>query len=156
MKHPKSKICIGRREFAELPLLSTGRIEVKIDTGAYTSALHCSDIRILELPEGDFVEFRMFDATHPSFEQKWCRVPVSRHKIIRSSNGETDHRIVIRTIIRLAGLDFITDFSLTDRSAMRYPVLLGRKALIRRFTVDVSRLHTDGKLPNSKTTNFKL
>jgi hypothetical protein len=153
MKQSKPKICIGRRELAELPLLNTGWIEVKIDTGAYTCALHCSDIKTHKTQQGDFVEFRLFDATHPSFEQKWHRLPIAKHKIIRSSNGETDHRIIIRTVIRLAGLEFVTDFSLTDRSAMRYPVLLGRKALKRRFLVDVDRLHTNGRPQQIKSQN---
>jgi hypothetical protein len=144
MKPSQPTICIGRRELAELPLLNTGKIEVKIDTGAYTSALHCTDISIQESTQGEYVEFRLFDAEHPSFNQNWHRLPIAKHKIIRSSNGETNHRILIRTMIRLAGLDFVTDFSLTDRSAMRYPVLLGRKALRGRFLVDIGRVHTGG------------
>ena len=37
---------IGRREFVDFPLLGVFKIEAKIDTGAYTSSIHCSEIYI--------------------------------------------------------------------------------------------------------------
>ena len=63
-------------------------------------------------------------------------------RAIRSSNGEVQLRYVIRTVVRLYGQDFNTEFSLADRSDLRHPVLLGR-ALLRqgRFVVDVARRH---------------
>jgi hypothetical protein len=37
---------IGRREFVDFPLLGVYHVEAKIDTGAYTSSIHCSEIYI--------------------------------------------------------------------------------------------------------------
>ena len=42
-KKHKIKI-IGRREFVAFPLLRIDKVEAKIDTGAYTCAIHCNDI----------------------------------------------------------------------------------------------------------------
>ena len=37
---------IGRREVVDFPLLGVFKIVAKIDTGAYTSSIHCSEIYI--------------------------------------------------------------------------------------------------------------
>lgn len=38
------KIVIGRQDVADLPALNIFGIPIKIDTGAYTSSLHCHNI----------------------------------------------------------------------------------------------------------------
>ena len=38
------KIVIGRFEKADFPLLDLENISIKIDTGAYTSSIHCDNI----------------------------------------------------------------------------------------------------------------
>ena len=59
---------------------------------------------------------------------------------IRSSNGEVQERYVIRAAVQLYGELFEAEFSLSDRSDMKYPVLLGRSLLRQgRFVVDVAR-----------------
>jgi hypothetical protein len=43
-------------------------------------------------------------------------------------------------VVQLYGQDFETEFSLSDRSDMKYPVLLGRSLLRQgRFVVDVAK-----------------
>ena len=48
---PKTKRIklIGRREYVDFPELNIFKVEAKIDTGAYTSALHCHDISLKEI-----------------------------------------------------------------------------------------------------------
>ena len=58
---------------------------------------------------------------------------------VRSSFGETELRYCIRTWIKLGRKKIRSEVSLTDRSDMRYQVLIGRKTLNKRFTVDVSK-----------------
>jgi hypothetical protein len=50
---------------------------------------------------------------------------------VRSSNGQQEWRYVIRTRLLLGGLDFPIELTLTDRSNMRHPMLLGRRAMRR-------------------------
>ena len=60
--------------------------------------------------------------------------------------GEVQERYVIRAVVRLFGEDFETEFSLSDRSDMRYPVLLGRSLLRQgRFVVDVMRRNVSAR-----------
>ena len=55
---------------------------------------------------------------------------------ITSSNGETQVRYVIKTPLRIGDLEFRAEISLADRSDMKFPMLIGRSALRRRFVVD--------------------
>ena len=51
------------------------------------------------------------------------------------------------TLLRLFGEDFEAEFSLSDRSDMKYPVLLGRSLLRQgRFVVDVARRNLSYKV----------
>jgi hypothetical protein len=65
-------------------------------------------------------------------------MPVSEIRQVKSSNGTTQERIFIKTLLQLFSLDFETELSLTDRKSMKYPMLIGRKFLEDRFIVDVS------------------
>lgn len=48
MSKPKanSTIVIGRRDKVDFPELGLKNIDVKVDTGAFTSSIHCHDIRL--------------------------------------------------------------------------------------------------------------
>jgi hypothetical protein len=63
---------------------------------------------------------------------------------VKSSNGEKSRRYLISTSVRLGAHRVRTQFTLFDRSDMRYQVLLGRKFLRGRFVVDVSGKHLLG------------
>jgi hypothetical protein len=43
--------------------------------------------------------------------------------------------------IRIGGKKIKSQVTLTDRSDMRYHILLGRKTLYKKYAVDVSRIH---------------
>ncbi len=65
-------------------------------------------------------------------------MPVYEIRTVKSSNGTTQERIFIKTIVQLYGLKFETEISLTDRKSMKFPMLIGRNFLENRFLVDVS------------------
>ncbi|MEJ8756296.1 RimK/LysX family protein [Pontibacter sp. H259] len=134
------KRLIGRREMVALPELEIEEIEAKIDTGAYTSAIHCSDIHEETTADGNKVIcVELLDPSHPQYNHKKLRFAEYDLREIKSSFGEVQERYVIRTTIKLFEEEINAEFSLTDRSDMKYPVLIGRKLLKGRFIVDVSR-----------------
>jgi hypothetical protein len=140
----KSQIkIIGRREFIDFPLLGISTIEAKIDTGAYTSAIHCDEITVIKNSNGkDILIFKLSPTeTHEcdSFSKK----------IIKNSFGEMEERYVIKTIIHIGKKKINTIISLTNRDNMRYPVLIGRRAIKGKFLVDVSLVHTNGIKPSN-------
>jgi len=139
-KQKAEKKIIGRRELVSFPDLNIEEIEAKIDTGAYTSAIHCSDIHEELRPNGTKVIcLDLLDPSHPQYNHKKLEFAAYDLREIKSSIGEKQERYVIRTKIKFFDEVIEAEFSLSDRSDMKYPVLIGRKLLKGRFIVDVSR-----------------
>ena len=146
LKPKPEKRVIGRRELVALPDLDIAEIEAKIDTGAFTSAIHCSDIHEETAPDGKkIICLELLDPSHPQYNHKKLRFAEYDLRDIKSSFGEVQQRYVIRTTIELFGEVIEAEFSLSDRSDMKYPVLIGRKLLKGRFIVDVSRKNVSHK-----------
>ncbi|MBF0278811.1 MAG: ATP-dependent zinc protease [SAR324 cluster bacterium] len=135
----REKKIIGRLEKVNFPDWEIFGLEAKIDTGAYTSSLHCSDIDIVLREGKEWVRFSILDSSHPYFQNTHLFSPLLKEKKVKSSSGETEHRVFIKSRIYIFGKSYLTDLSLTNRSEMKYPVLLGRKILRNRFLVDVSK-----------------
>lgn len=130
---------IGRLERVDLPELDLFGLHAKIDTGAYTSSLHCHRIESFESGDSEMVRFNLLDPSHDAYNEKLFQLPVFKSKKVKSSNGQSEERIIIKTKIILSGKKISAQLSLTDRSEMRYPLLIGRKLLKGRFLVDVNR-----------------
>lgn len=129
------KQTIGRKEYISLPELGLYKLKCKIDTGAYTSSLHCKDIVI----KGDgYVYCIPLDENYEAYEQTVVKFPLLRQKGVKSSNGLARLRAYIKTKALFFGKEYPIVLSLTDRTDMKYPILIGRKFLKNRFLVDVS------------------
>lgn len=130
-KVKREKIVIGRLDIVDLPDLGVQDIHAKIDTGAYRSSMHCKKVRL----EGELLKFTLHtDEGYKEYETKeW------EQKMVKSSNGKSQERYVIKTVLRIFGKNYKTSISLTDRSEMKNPLLLGRKLLNGRFIVDVAQ-----------------
>jgi len=133
----KNKIIIGRYDVIDLPELDIYEITAKIDTGAYTSAIHCSRIKLQKENDIEYLIFKI----PGSHQKKMFRVSDFKLKNIKSSSGHSETRFVIKTKVLLFGKVIKTEFSLANRSEMKFPVLLGRKLLKDRFIVDVSEIN---------------
>lgn len=128
----KSKLIIGRLERANLPDFELENQVVKIDTGAYTSSIHIFSVR--EVDDRLEVQFKEENATKIYFTE-W------KTKNVKSSNGVADRRYTISGHIEIGGIVYKTPFTLTNRGGMRYPILIGRKLLSRKFIVDSSKVN---------------
>lgn len=130
---------IGRTELVDIPAWDLFELSAKIDTGAYTSSLHCHHIESYEDSDKTMVRFNLLDPTHDVYNDKLLELPVFKTKDVKSSNGLTEERIIVKTDLVLAGQKLRAELSLTDRSEMRYPLLIGRKLLKGKFLVDVGQ-----------------
>ena len=131
------RLVIGRKDRANLPLFKLQNVPVKIDTGAYTSSIHCDRIEKVTIDGKEMLEVIFFDLKKevaPTFY-----FDNFSEKRVRSSTGEMESRFVIQGDIELFGRVFKTPFSLSKRMRMRYPVLLGRKLLNKKFVVDPAK-----------------
>lgn len=130
----KARITIGRLEHIALPGLGVERVQAKVDTGAFRSALHYQKVRTRTVhgKKQLVVTFLMARKRVTMVFKRYQRVSV------KSSNGETSRRWLISTRVKLNGHTVRTQFTLFDRSDMKHQVLLGRKFLRGRFVVDVA------------------
>ena len=126
---------MGWRELVDLPGIGLSGIPAKIDTGARTSSLHA---RVLEQFERDGKPYVRFAVDWDDFAHEGEAVRVD-WRGITSSIGETQRRFVIKTPLRIGSVEFRAELSLADRSDMKFPMLIGRTALRRRFVVDSGR-----------------
>ncbi|WP_152000783.1 MULTISPECIES: RimK/LysX family protein [unclassified Imperialibacter] len=133
----KSSYTIGRNDIIDLPELDLFNIKAKIDTGAFTSALHCSRIKVSDREGTPIVSFQISGATIGRKGSTKFETSDFTQRKIKSSTGHIENRVIIKTRLVLFGKKFRTEFSLTDRSGMKFPVLLGRKFLKKGFVVDV-------------------
>lgn len=127
---------VGWREWPGLPGLGIARIHAKLDTGARTSALHANSIETF-LRDG--VAQVRFDVTGEEESAPWHEASIIDRRLVRSSNGETEMRIVIRTDLALAGSIWPIEVTLTNRDRMDLPMLVGREALAGRLLVDAEK-----------------
>lgn len=139
------KQVIGRREKIDFPELDLYHIDAKVDTGAYTSALHCHDISIHKHTDGKTVQFYLLDPTHSNYNHRKIELPVFDERRIKNSFGQVQKRVIIKTRVSMFGKNFPIELSLTDRSKMEYPILLGRKFIKSRFIVDISKVNVSYK-----------
>lgn len=135
MNKQKEKIVIGRREYVDFPELNLFGIEAKIDTGAYTSALHCEKI----YEENGQLYIQIFPDTKIICIKNYAK------KLIKNSSGISEERYIIKTLLMMSKRKIRISLSLTNREKMKYPVLLGRKATKGKFIVDVDKMYVTSK-----------
>lgn len=132
------KKIIGRIEKIGFPNLSIDKLDAKVDTGAYTSSLHCHNIKIVKKGNSEYVQFSLFDPEHPSYNNTLFESKLEKIRSVKSSNGLVQERYTIKETALFAGKKRVIELTLSDRSAMKYDLLLGRKFL-QNFLVDVSK-----------------
>lgn len=144
----------GWREWVSLPEWGIPFIKAKLDTGARSSAIHAFDVREVHDGEAHLVEF----AIHPwqrSDEGVLTRAPVLERRAVRSSNGQSEERLVVPMTVELLGRAITTEVTLSNRDEMGFRMLIGRSALAGNVLVDSGSSYLGGKPPKSvRRTNW--
>ncbi|MEC8442988.1 MAG: ATP-dependent zinc protease [Pseudomonadota bacterium] len=113
--------------------------QAKVDTGADTSSIHADDIEEFKRDGQRWVRFHVHFKSQMAQIDQACEARVVEKRTITSSNGRGNRRYIIETTMTLGGKTFVAEVSLSHRGSMKYPMLIGRKAISGRFLVDVSR-----------------
>lgn len=134
----EDKKVIGRAERVTFPELDLDNVHARIDTGAKTSALWASSVFVHD----GVLEVVLFGEDNPYFTGKPIRFERFEPVAVASSSGHVQKRYKVRLLVRLKGKKVRAWFTLADRSAQVYPVLIGRNVLLGKFVVDVKKGHT--------------
>ncbi len=136
---------IGWKETIDLPILGIYGLPAKIDTGARTSVLHCSHIRLVKKGRKRYVEFRPLDERFEHQPNAYI-FPFHSERRIKNSFGQEENRYIINTTISLFNTFYEIELSLRNRASMEFPVLLGRSFIRKKFIVDVSLANLSKKV----------
>src|SRR5687768_1053015 len=102
---------LGRSDRVDLPGLGLYNIHAKIDTGAFTSSLHCSRAEVVD----GQLEFVLLDDEHPEFTGMKFVVKEFTEREIKNSFGVAERRYVITTTVKIFTEEITAEFSLSDR-----------------------------------------
>lgn len=137
---------VGWKEFVSFPEWGIRNVLAKIDTGAKTSAIHAEEIT--ELPSGA-VRFRVI-LDRKSGHAVEVEAPAVRTSKVKPSTGVRQERHVVEAIIRIGKHRYKIDVSLVARKNMMCRMLVGRRALARRFVVDSAKQFLQSGKPGLK------
>lgn len=147
-KKPKIKLkrTIGRFELIDLPDLNLKDIPAKIDTGAYTSSIHCDKIQIVIKEGNKFLKAHFYSLSGKKKKKHILYFLEFEKKRIKNSFGKSEWRYVVKKKVKIFDELIETDFSLSNRTNLKFPVLLGRKFLKGKFVVDVAKSNLNKKI----------
>jgi hypothetical protein len=135
LKRKRVKTLLGRTDIVDFPLLELRGVSIKVDTGAYTSSFHCHS----SVEKDNILICEFLDPLHDKYVERKFSFGEYKQKKVKSSNGKIESRFFIKTKISIFKKSYSIDLSLTERGSMRFPVLIGRKFLSRKFVVDTSK-----------------
>lgn len=131
------KTIVGETEVVLLPEVGLS-LPARIDTGAATSSLDAENIQSFERNGNRWVRFTIRDPVTGA-ESVVERRRVRRVRIIQSTMDEGEVRPVVEMRLTIGNLTQVSEFTLTSRGHLEYPMLIGRNVLRDVMLVDVSR-----------------
>ncbi|MBL6998019.1 MAG: ATP-dependent zinc protease, partial [Phycisphaerales bacterium] len=108
---------IGWREWISLPDLGVDKISAKVDTGASTSSLYATHIKVFEQDNKEFAKFRVTYGKPGKRKFSTTEAPLVGFRKIKSSSGETEERPVILTSVCIMGQCWKSEITLTSRQS---------------------------------------
>lgn len=141
---------IGSTEYIKI----FGRsVPAKIDTGADSSAIWASDIKITK---DNILKFKLFAPESPFYTGKVIKRKDFKVSQVKSSNGQTEIRYCTTLSVNISGKQIRVSFNLSNRSRNQFPILIGRRTIKNKFLVDVSERAIIPKTSATLTLNRKL
>ncbi len=143
------KLTLGWREWVGFPALGLPYVKAKIDTGARTSALHATHIRVVRRGGKRFIRFKTHPIQHNTAHIVECIAPLVDRRFVTDSGGSKELRYIIEIPIQLGDKEWPIEISLTNRKRMRFRMLLGRTALTHCIIQPASS-YINGKVLKNK------
>jgi len=122
----KRRKTIGCLEYVAFSELGVKDVLAKVDTGAYSGALHCTGIKVVKRGKDKQRILKFTPLGKKSLAQE---VTEFEETYIRSATGHRQKRFIITTTIECGGRSYTTKIGLSDRRDMKREALLGRRFL---------------------------
>ena len=143
------KMVLGRVEWIWVDKLQR-YLKARVDTGAKSSSIHATDIQYFERDGKSWVRFNMFThkripLVNPDNPKQVVSAPIFEAPVLRTvkikqaSAANMEKRPIIKMRVRVGEYEDDVEFTLTKRTNMLYPVLLGRTFLQDIAVVDVGQ-----------------
>lgn len=123
MKNDDQQTIYGSFEPVTLPAFSDETFIAKVDTGAYSGAIHCSVLKEVVRDGEKVLMFKPLTCKKSQVVKRYAR------KYVRSSTGHRVVRYLISTDIVIRGQRYSVKIGLSDRRDMQYEILIGRRFL---------------------------
>ena len=141
LQTPDGKMYLGEDEYIYIKE-ADATFDARIDTGAAVSSISAKNITEFERNGKRWYRFTI-EANDQSFE---VEAPYVRTSQIRQSSKNTlTERIVVSLNLKIGSFSTKSEFTLTDRTLMQYPLLIGRTLIQDIAVVDVARDHIQGR-----------
>ncbi|OED39275.1 alpha-L-glutamate ligase [Chromatiales bacterium (ex Bugula neritina AB1)] len=150
MNAAHQKFIAGAQEWCSLPQLDIAAVQARVDSGAKTSSIHAFNIEPFTRNSSPWVRFDI----HPIRQNRRvtirCESPTIDRRIVKSSNGQSEKRFVIRTPLTLNGQTWDIELTLANRDTMGFRMLLGREAMSGRLLVDSEEKYLFGEVDDKQ------
>lgn len=134
----------GCVEYVSLPQFGMNDVIAKIDTGAYSGALHCSSIREVKKDGKKFLQF-----TPSANHSHTMETDDYETTMVRSATGHEVKRYIVTAKIYIQEKRYDMRIGLSNRSKMQREVLIGRRFLRENNVLVDTRINqeldTDGR-----------
>lgn len=143
------KVVLGGRESVFIHAADEEFV-ARIDTGAEVSSIHATNIEVFERDGKEWVRFTIDHETVNEVRHNTVERPIKRQARIRQANSDVaQERYVVSMLTRLGEIEQRAEFTLTDRSQLKNPILIGRDYFIDIAIVDVSREFIQSSAPGT-------
>ena len=139
------KIVIGKKDIVDFPEINLHDLPVKVDSGAYTSSIHCYKATEIKVDGKTKLKCSFLSPKNKNYKNGIFVFDEFDTKQVKSSNGVSETRYSIKTNIRIFKKSYKIELTLAQRWHMKFQVLLGRKFLSKKFVIDTSQSNLSKK-----------
>lgn len=127
---------IGSEEWCVFNNLRIPAIKARVDSGAKTSSIQATNIKITNKGAQEWVSFEVNPLQDNRSIAINCEARLIDRRMVKSSSGISEERLVVKTPVTLGADTFEIELTLANRDTMEFRMLLGREALTDRYIVN--------------------
>lgn len=127
---------LGSEEWCVFENLGIPAIKARVDSGAKTSSIQATNIRVFSKGTQEWVKFNVKPLQENRNITIECEALLIDRRMVKSSSGVSEERYVIKTTVTMGQETFDIELTLANRGAMEFRMLLGREAVVGRYVVN--------------------